>query len=401
MIVKNEEADIERALLSVKPVVDEMIVVDTGSSDRTKDIAKALGAKVYDFAWTENFSEARNFSLSKASGRWVLILDADEAISPLDHDRLKKFIADSDSKPAAYTFITRNYVNEANTKGWIGNDGKYFLEEAGTGWYPGEKVRLFPNNSSIRFEYPVHERIEPSLMKAGIGIRKSSIPIHHYGKLNREKADSKAESYYLLAKQKLAESGKDDALVLYELAIQGAELGKYEETVEYLEKVIAIKPDFAKAYNSMGNAYFNLGRYNDAIIPYRKTLELNFYSRDTVLMLATCLVYTGNAETSITMLEELLKNDSEYPQAILLIAEAYYCAGIKDKGLEIVKKLREMGINCEDYFTKLSKIFISQQRINYAISLLEAVGESENATDEAEMLLKECYNKLKNLPKGQ
>ena len=81
MIVKDEEENIERSLMSVKPVVDEMIVVDTGSTDRTKDIARSLGAKVYDFQWTDSFSDARNFSLSKATGKWILVLDADEVIS--------------------------------------------------------------------------------------------------------------------------------------------------------------------------------------------------------------------------------------------------------------------------------------------------------------------------------
>ncbi len=92
MIAKNEEDNIERALMSVKPVVDEMIVVDTGSTDRTKDIARALGAKVYDFPWTDNFSDARNFSISKATGKWVLVLDADEAISPLDYGKLRELV---------------------------------------------------------------------------------------------------------------------------------------------------------------------------------------------------------------------------------------------------------------------------------------------------------------------
>ncbi|MEW6003159.1 MAG: glycosyltransferase, partial [Nitrospirota bacterium] len=95
MIVKNEEQNIARALSSVKPVVDEMIVVDTGSTDRTKDIAKAFGAKVYDFAWTDSFSDARNFSLSKASGKWILVLDADEVISAFDHEKLRELIKGS------------------------------------------------------------------------------------------------------------------------------------------------------------------------------------------------------------------------------------------------------------------------------------------------------------------
>ena len=88
MIVKDEENDLVKCLRSVKPVVDEMIVVDTGSTDRTKDIATALGAKVFEFPWENDFSAARNFSISQAKGDWILALDADEVISPLDHASL-------------------------------------------------------------------------------------------------------------------------------------------------------------------------------------------------------------------------------------------------------------------------------------------------------------------------
>ena len=83
MIVKNEEETLPRCLVSVKPVVDEMIVVDTGSTDRTKEIARVFGAKVFDYEWADDFSGARNFSLSKAKGNWILILDADEVHFPM------------------------------------------------------------------------------------------------------------------------------------------------------------------------------------------------------------------------------------------------------------------------------------------------------------------------------
>ncbi len=82
MIVKNEEEFLARCLDNVKTIVDEMIIVDTGSTDRTRDIATVFGAKVFDFEWTDDFATARNFSISKAKGDWILIMDADEVISP-------------------------------------------------------------------------------------------------------------------------------------------------------------------------------------------------------------------------------------------------------------------------------------------------------------------------------
>ena len=90
MIVKNEEKCIERCLDCLKDLVDEMIVVDTGSTDRTKELAKAKGAKVYDFEWTGDFSEARNYSFSLASCDYIYTADADEE---LDEENRQRFLA--------------------------------------------------------------------------------------------------------------------------------------------------------------------------------------------------------------------------------------------------------------------------------------------------------------------
>ena len=96
---------------------------------------------------------------------------------------------------------TRNYVKPVNISGWTANDGRY-KEEAGTGWFPGAKVRLFPHDPRIRFENPVHELVEPSLRKAGIKMRACPVPVHHYGKLSMERNQRKGEEYFLLGKKK-------------------------------------------------------------------------------------------------------------------------------------------------------------------------------------------------------
>ena len=97
MIVKDEEKYLARCLQSAKTIVDEMIVVDTGSSDRTKELATIFGAKVFDFAWENDFSSARNYSLSKASGDWILVLDADEMISEKDQPFLCNLTAERET----------------------------------------------------------------------------------------------------------------------------------------------------------------------------------------------------------------------------------------------------------------------------------------------------------------
>ena len=99
MIVKNEEQDLPKCLRSVEPVVDEMIVVDTGSTDKTKEIAQAFGAKVYELEWPDSFAEARNYSISKASGQWILVMDADEVLSTRDYDKLARLVKNGNPAP--------------------------------------------------------------------------------------------------------------------------------------------------------------------------------------------------------------------------------------------------------------------------------------------------------------
>ena len=92
---------------SVKDIVDEIILVDTGSTDKTKEIASEYGAKVFDFKWTGDFGEARNVSMDQATCDWILIMDPDEKLSPKDHNAIRDLIRDNPS--AVYYLNTRNY----------------------------------------------------------------------------------------------------------------------------------------------------------------------------------------------------------------------------------------------------------------------------------------------------
>ena len=88
MIVKNEEKVLGRCLVSAKDIADEIIIVDTGSTDRTKEIARRYGAKIFDQKWQDDFSLARNFSFSKATMDYCMWLDADDVIREVEASKL-------------------------------------------------------------------------------------------------------------------------------------------------------------------------------------------------------------------------------------------------------------------------------------------------------------------------
>ena len=93
MIVKNEEALLNDCLASVKSVADEVIVVDTGSDDKTVEIAESHGARIFTIEWTDDFSAARNFSLEQAKGNWILVVDADEHLAEEDLEKVRNWIS--------------------------------------------------------------------------------------------------------------------------------------------------------------------------------------------------------------------------------------------------------------------------------------------------------------------
>lgn len=98
MIVKNEERSLEDCLKKAAPLVDEIVIADTGSTDRSKAIAGSLGAEVYDYGWTDDFSAARNFALSHSKGEWNLILDGDEYLRPCSRASLEEAIAGNEKR---------------------------------------------------------------------------------------------------------------------------------------------------------------------------------------------------------------------------------------------------------------------------------------------------------------
>lgn len=371
MIVKNEEEHLVKCLKSIRDVVDEMIVVDTGSTDRTKAIGTAFGAKVFDFPWTEDFSAARNHSLAQATGDWILILDADEVISNLDHKLLLKTINRKNKRPVAYTLMTRNYLKKTGTAGWIENDGSYPDEETGVGWHPSDKVRLFRKSRFARFENPVHELLEPSLIRAGVPIEKCPIPIHHYGRLNNDKLLTKGREYYLLGRKKLEERG-GDYRALKELAIQAGELSRYDESIDLWQQALVLRPDDVEALFNLAFQYMQVKKYQEALQAAKRSVELSPGTKDAVLNYALCEMFTGNVLKTTAILEESLTGKNDNPIMLAVLGSTYLISGDKDKGLAIFKSLTRKKINGAEHVNKLFETLMTSGQIEYARLLIEA-----------------------------
>ena len=140
MIVKNEEVLLEESISAVSRYVDEIIVVDTGSTDRTKKIALECKAIVYNFPWCDDFSAARNFSINKASLDWVLVLDADEVITDFDMQQIES-VMNTDN-----TIVGRiKLIN--------------LVDDATGGKRHSERISRFFNRKIFRYEGCIHEQV--------------------------------------------------------------------------------------------------------------------------------------------------------------------------------------------------------------------------------------------------
>jgi O-antigen biosynthesis protein len=338
MITKDEISRLGACLHAAKHLVDEIIVVDTGSKDRTRDVARIFGAKVFEYQWGNDFSAARNFSLERATGDWILILDADEILARRDLHTIRDMIDKLDGSAAAFAIETRNYTSLINGVDWHANTGDYSEYEAGFGWFPTRKVRLFPRSSDIRFVFPVHERVDPSLRNAGIRIVDCPIPVHHYGNLNQEKKRLKARDYFQLGYAKL-DCMQHDLEAIRELAVQAGELEYWQECVDLWNQVLTQRPDFVEAHVNVSSAYWQQGRYDKALDAARNAVRLDPQSREAAHNLAISLMMLGRDAEAIEILQPLVGKHAEYLPSRFLLAICLACRNDNHGSIKILNDI--------------------------------------------------------------
>ncbi|MFN3976682.1 MAG: glycosyltransferase family 2 protein [Aquificaceae bacterium] len=181
---KNEERNIERAIRSVQSLVDEIIVLDSGSTDRTVEIAKGLGAKVFFKEW-EGYPSQLNYGIGLCSGEWVLVLDADEEVSEELREGIKREL--ENPRYEIYQVCRRTY--------YLGD----FLKHA---WYPEWRVRLF-KKGKVRFEGALHER---AIFEGKAGRLKGDL--YHYSFKSLEDQYLKIIKYAKIMAVEMKEKGK-------------------------------------------------------------------------------------------------------------------------------------------------------------------------------------------------
>lgn len=217
LIVRDEENSLEGCLASIRDLIDEIVVVDTGSRDRTRQIALSYGVNVFDYAWSDDFSAARNFALDQAHGDWILYIDADERVRGYDRSALERELGDPSLAACTVRFHQR------------------------TGFTAYPEYRLFRRDDRIRFEGVMHETILPSVMRMveddGRRIGSSQLTIDHLG-------------------------------------YDGDQTHKLQRNLHLLQKELECDPARRYLWWHLGTVYRDLGRSADAEAAWRTGIEI-------------------------------------------------------------------------------------------------------------------------------
>lgn len=263
MIVKNEENNLRRCLASVVGAVDEIIVVDTGSSDGTVQVAKEFGALVHFFPWNGSFSDARNASLELATGDWILFLDADEELAGESREVLHRLVQDESVE--GYFVKIVNYLGH---EGWVET-------------CPDLVFRLFKNRRDYRFRGAIHEQIVDVILEKNHRARyqvAEDLVILHYGYLEQQIQEKDKKNRNLTIIQQEVSRDPENRLLRYHYGVELYRAGRYEEAAaELLRAASGLDPQtiyLPKLLRYLVLAYHAAGRCEEALQVVQTGLSL-------------------------------------------------------------------------------------------------------------------------------
>lgn len=377
MIVKNEERFLEQALRSVFDVVDEIVVVDTGSTDRTIEIAKSFGATVIEREWRNDFAWARNQSLAPATMRWIMFMDADEELMV-------------QSKPA---LLQLKQAPAYRTAAWVRvyNKSDDYL---GTGEMSHALIRIFPNDPEIRFRGMIHEFATVGDDPAGLQAVTTPIGIVHHGYVKEivESRDKGARNMAIV--RAAAEAEPEEPYHWFNLGTTAFLVNDFEAARDALERMrelvgtqkrgfvpnalavlaetycdklgdpvkgeevsraaLVVSPHYANAHFQLGKALVAQERYSEAREAYEAAIDDGKYVAQQFVVddqvpiwkahseIGSSYVAEKNDEKALEWFDRGLKNAPKAEPLHLNRAKALERLGRIDEAIEAYRCVHEM-----------------------------------------------------------
>ena len=391
MIVKNEEKNIERALSWGREIVCEQIVVDTGSTDRTVELASAMVKEggIYHILWQDDFAAAKNYAISKAKGEWIAFLDADEEFAPGDEKKLLKLLESLEDTGVM-----------AIGTGWMQ------LDDQGKVFAAATQVRVFRNRPGLGYRRRIHEQLEWSDgRRLRIADATKELSILHRGYCSQVMAEKNQSQRNLKLIQKELSDHPDDYEMLGYLGDEYYTAGQWDEAEQQYGKAVALMPSVLgendqrsaftflhlmeligrrhgreEEYQSVyeravrllpqeadfdycmgcycvdrknyekGALYFSwafekLERYGS----YNKAMVLIGNLREAYEMQALCFLESGQTEKAVSASVAVLKTEPYSAQALYLLMRAFQEGSGIDKvspqaAMDFLQKIYDIGI---------------------------------------------------------
>lgn len=299
LIVRDEVENLAACLGSVHGLVNEIWVVDTGSSDGTVELAPSLHANVLHFPWTNDFAAARNAGIERVQADWILVLDADECLTAEGKQLIAERLVTPDlAQVAAFVLPVHS-----------------LLGDSGQGQEISYNVRLFRNRPGHRYQGAVHEQIQPSIQQHSpdLAIVNLNAPIRHYGYLPQAIEGKRKPERNLAILQRLLEQTPDDWHLQYHAAVCLYNLQRFDEAVDKLTVLLQQAP-----------------------------LHLNYVARSAKI-LVVILRRQNRIGEALAVLDRYQSNWPAFTDLEYLRAELYRDRGDLGRALEAAIHCRQLG----------------------------------------------------------
>jgi glycosyltransferase involved in cell wall biosynthesis len=395
MIVKNGESTLIRCLESVRSVVDEIVIADTGSTDASVTIARHYGARVVDVPWEDDFSVARNTALRHGRCDWVLFLDADEMLDAEAAAGISPLLTNPDV--LGYDVRIWNYVRTLTdrvlNRPANSNPHRIDATHAFPAYVEHVNVRLFRRHRDIFFEGRVHEGVADRMKRLGLKVAPAHFVIHHLGiaEDGAEVRNRKMEYYRKLGRKKACET-PNDVRAHYELGLGELEhFGDPRSALPHFARAIMLKPDSSVLWTcagiclvrigklqdglqalrmaeqhgardavyleAMGDAQYHLENFSEAQSSYEAAKVAGSQSSVLESKLGVCEVRLGSAEPGLRRIYDAIEREPEFGELYDILVAAALFARNPTLAAETAERRLGVGVPSVDRFMLTAGLF--------------------------------------------
>ncbi len=344
-IYKDEESLLDEFIERHKNLFEELILVDTGSTDKSNEIVSSHKLKHYFYKWDNNFSNARNASLSYASKPYIIVLDIDEHITAESLNELKKIIQQENRDGYSLKQISFSNLNSSNNWRHISQlqpeisivlpDNLLKISE---GYITSPLIRVFKNKKGICFSGMIHEIVGESMDKNKLSSIRTEIPIFHFGWIDKKRTDleniGKKKRYNELIKMAWETEQSAKAAYYYLIIIESP-----EEKMKLAFKLIKMFPKVKEFYQIMTYSAIELNQYKRGLSYADKGLKSFPDDLPLLSAKARCFNQLMQPEEALSIIENILKKDPYSFKNYLEKIKALIVLGKDEEAKKTIKNL--------------------------------------------------------------